>query len=208
MQIAGAGWAESAIEDACASTQEWFRSLPVFEPRVNLGSVVGHRSPALLSERDCVIAFARFLNEAGVPTDAIHHEVSISRWLFDSPHPAATAMTSGARRRVDLVLVKQDDLLAADFPAVELGFTFEAFIEFGYLTDFWMEPRAQRFREPLAGQEKVSADVKKIESHLKSGACRLGYVVAFEECDYGFEPDFAAIAEAQSGCRVRFIRSW
>jgi hypothetical protein len=203
------GWAEAAIDEACLSTQEWFRSLPQFEPRVNLRSVVGYRSPALLSERDCVIAFARFLVEAGVPWNAIHHEVSISRWIFDAPHPAATAMTTtAARRRIDLVLVKQQDLLAARLPAVAPGFAFEAFIEFGYLTDFWMEPQAQRFREPLAGREKVAADVRKIASHLEAGACRLGYVVAFEECDYGFEQDFATVAEVQSDCRVRFIRNF
>ena len=133
---------EGAIDEACARTGEWFRSLPAFNPRVNLHSVVGYRSPALLSERDCVINFARFLNEAGVPWDAIHHEVSVSRWIFDKPHPAATVMTkNAARRRIDLVLIRQDDLLQAKLPAVEQGFAFDGFIEFAYLTDFWMEPK-------------------------------------------------------------------
>ena len=75
------------------------------------GQVVGRRSPAILSERDCVINFARFLNEEGVPWDAIHHEVSMSRWIFEEPHPAATAMTPAQRRRrLDLVLVEDGGL--------------------------------------------------------------------------------------------------
>lgn len=76
-------WAEDAIEDACRRAEQWFRRLPSFDPRVNLHSVVGRKHPAILSEQDCVINFARFLNEAGVPWDAIHHEVSVC-------HPPST----------------------------------------------------------------------------------------------------------------------
>ena len=83
-------WAEDAIEKACVAANEWYRALPVFERRVNLGSVVGFKHPALMSEHDCVGQFAWFIHEAGVPWDAIHHEVSDSRWLFDIPHPAAS----------------------------------------------------------------------------------------------------------------------
>jgi hypothetical protein len=60
-------WAEQAVEDACRRTTEWFRSLAPFDPRVNLGTVVGHKFPALLSEQDGVIHFARFLNEVAFP---------------------------------------------------------------------------------------------------------------------------------------------
>jgi hypothetical protein len=43
---------------------EWYRKLRRFEQRsvVGEGQVVGARYPALLSERDCVINFARFLS--------------------------------------------------------------------------------------------------------------------------------------------------
>lgn len=76
-------WAEAAIESACRRAEEWYRSLPRFKPRPTAGggSVVGWRQPAILSERDGVINFARYLNEEGVPWDAIHREVSISRWI-------------------------------------------------------------------------------------------------------------------------------
>jgi hypothetical protein len=36
---------------------------------------------------------------------------------------------------------------------------------------------------------------------------RLGYVIVFAECDYGFG-EFVADTEASSACRVRFIRGW
>lgn len=204
-------WAENAIEAACAHAEAWYRGLPVFESRAIAGSgaVVGQRSPAILSERDCVINFARFLHEEGVALDAIHHEVSVSRWMFDQPHPAATAMTlAQRRRRIDLVLVNTDEFLDAQLPAVEPGFQFEAFLEFGYLSDYWKVPGARVFGgDPVKGRNKVEADVEKIGVHLASGACRVGYVIVFEECDWEFAETFAADAETTHGCRVRFIRS-
>ena len=54
----------------------------------------------------------------------------------------------------------------------------------------------------------MTADVGKIDAHLAAGACRVGYVVVFEEWDYGFEENFAAAAAAAHGCRVRFIRNF
>jgi hypothetical protein len=202
---------EVAVERACAEAGEWFRSLRPFPNRVNLGSVVGFRSPALLSERDCVLAFIRCLLNAGLTWESIHNEVSISRWIFDAPHPAATAMTKGGlRRRVDVVLADPDTLAEAELPAAsEDGFRFEAFLEFGYLTDYWKQPKARIFsRDPIGGQKKVAADVEKIDRHLADHACRLGYVIVFEECDYGFASEFAAQAATKRGCRVRFIRAW
>lgn len=121
--------AEDAIEQACAKATAWYRALPAFETRVNLGTVVGFRHPAILSEHDCVAHFARFVHEAGVPWDDIHHEVSVSRWLFDAPHPAATERTEGERGwRVDLALLPMDDFRNAQLPARERGFQFDAFL--------------------------------------------------------------------------------
>jgi hypothetical protein len=205
-----ASLAETAIEEACRRTEEWFRALPAFDPRVNLGSVVGHKYPALLSEQDGVIHFARFLNEAGVTWEAIHHQVAISRWIFDAPHAAATTMTPGERRRrIDLALLRSDEFLSAKLPATEPGFQFDAFLEFKYLSDYWTLPKAQVFgRDPVRGRQNVEADVQKMTRHLGTGACRLGYVIVFEECDWGFEEAFAANTEASSACRVRFIHGY
>jgi hypothetical protein len=178
---------------------------------VNLGRVVGRKHPAILSEQDCVINFAHFLHEAGLPWDAIHHEVSMSRWLFDKPHPAATAMTPGEKRwRVDLALLGSEDFLDAKLPSVEQGtFRFDAFLEFKYLSDYWKEPGAQVFGgDPVRGREAVAQDAEKIGRRLDLGVCRLGYVVVFEECDWEFDEVFADDTESNHGCRVRFIRAY
>ena len=68
-------WAEQAIEEACRLAKVWYRKLPQFPDRVNLGSVVGFKYPAILSEHDCVMHFARFLHEAGVEWNDMHHQV-------------------------------------------------------------------------------------------------------------------------------------
>lgn len=199
-------WAERAIEEACGLAEEWYRALPRFPRRVNLGSVTGFRHSSLISEQDCVIHFARFLNEAGVPWDAIHHQVSVSRWLFDHPHPAATAGAS--RWRVDLALLKSEDFLAAHLPATEPGFQFDACLEFKYLSDFWTLPRVNPFGQPARGRQAVQKDVEKINRYLEGVACRAGYVIVFEECDWDFSRTFVSDAEASHGCRVRFVRGY
>jgi hypothetical protein len=61
--------------------------------------------------------------------------------------------------------------------------------------------------DPVKGRKKVERDVEKLGLHLDTGACRLGYVIVFEECDWEFEKTFAADAEAR-GCRVRFVRAY
>jgi hypothetical protein len=197
------GWAEHAVEAACTGAQLWYSQLDAFPRRVNLGSVVGFRHPAIVSEQDCVMQFARFLNESGVPWGAIHHQLSASRWFFETPHPAATA---GAKRwRVDLALLSCEEFMAANLPAREPGFQFDVFLEFAYLGDSWAQEGSAAWGEPAKGIRKVEADVKKIGHYLEARACRRGYVIAFEECDYGFGHDFAANTEAESGCQVRFV---
>lgn len=180
--------------------------LTPFPNRVNLGSVIGFKHPALVSEQDCVIHFARFLNEAGVPWEDIHHQVSVSRWLFEEPHPAATAGAS--KWRVDLALLRREDFLSAKLPATQPGFQFAACLEFGYLTDYWTVPGAHPWNAPAKGVAKVEKDVAKIARYLAGDVCRSGYVIVFEECDWGFPPTFVADAEANHGSRVRFVRAY
>jgi hypothetical protein len=54
----------------------------------------------------------------------------------------------------------------------------------------------------------VHDHVEKIGRYLARDACRLGYVVVFEECDWGFPQTYAADAQSSNGCRVRFIRCY
>jgi hypothetical protein len=199
-------WPEQAIEDACLAAEDWYRSLPRFPSRVNLSSVVGFRHPAILSEQDCVLNFARFLNQSGVPWDAIHSEVSVSRWLFDDPHPGASAGES--RWRVDLAVIESEPFLAAKLPAKTPGFQFDAFLEFAYISDSWTVPGAMSWGEPAKSRAKVEADIRKIARYMEGAVSRLGYVIVFEEAESGFSADLVAEVETESGCRLRFVRGY
>lgn len=202
-------WAETAIEAACRRAEQWYRGLPQFEKRVNLGSVVGFKHPALVSEHDCVVHFARFLNETGVAWEAMHHQVSVSRWLFGDEHPAATVATDQPRWRVDIAILGEEEFRTAELPAPRgSSFRFDALLEFAYLTDYWQQEKAHRWGAPEKGIAKVKNDVEKIARYLEGGACRSGYVIVFEECAWGFPSTFALDAELDSGCRVRFVRGY
>lgn len=194
---------ESAIEQACDLATTWFQSLTTFPKRVNLGSVVGGRHPALLSEGDCVMQFARFLNEAGIAWESIHHQLAASRWLFDAPHPGA-----GSRWAADLAIINSESFAAAVLPATTVGFQFDACLEFKYLSDFWTLPKVNPYGQPRKAIAAVQADATKIGQYLAHGICRSGYVVVFEETNSGFPENFASDAEAETGSRVRFIHGW
>jgi hypothetical protein len=105
------------------------------------------------------------------------------------------------------LFLRPEDFRAVSLPATELGFRFDAFLEFAYLSDYWREPGASRYRAPASGREKVERDVEKIVRYLRDGVCTTGYVIVFEECDWEFPPGFKPEAEAR-GCRLRFIRSY
>jgi hypothetical protein len=203
-----ATWPETAIEEACRRVEKWYRGLLQFEKRaiVNGGNVVGFKHPALVSEHDCVAHFARFLKKAGIRWDAMHHQVSLSQWLFSGNHPAATAGAS--RWRVDLAILESERFRTADLPATEPGFQFDAFCEFAYLPDFWKQPTARNWGAPKTGHAKVQKDIEKIERYLASGVSRTGYVVVFEECDWEFPATFVSDAKTNHGCKVRFIRGY
>ena len=204
---------EGAIEEACERAERWYRALPAFPTQVNLGNVVGAKHPALVSEHDCVFRFARFLRKSGVPWDAMNHELSVSRWLFDNGHPAATARTEAAtaekRWRVDLALRNSEEFRNAQLPAEnESGFQFDAFLEFKYLKNYWTLEGARSYGDPGKGLASVQADVDKIARYLnRYRACRVGYVVIFEECDWGLTPQVISEME-KTGCRVRVVRGY
>jgi hypothetical protein len=58
------------------------------------------------------------------------------------------------RWRVDLALLKSEEFLAADLPATEPGFKFDALLEFAYLGDFWTLERVHPYGEPAKGRER------------------------------------------------------
>lgn len=45
------------------------------------------------------------------------------------------------------------------------------------------------------------------ERYVSTGACRAGYVIVFEECDWGFPQGFEEqMATEYPGCHVRRLR--
>lgn len=110
-------------------TEQWLRSLPPWNEHivVGVGSVASNHGPTLLSEADCVLQFARHLSSSGVPWEDMHFELSRSKVLYVTPHPAADVKPSW---RVDLAIADRDALLAAQPPFADDRFRFDAFFEF------------------------------------------------------------------------------
>jgi hypothetical protein len=155
------------------------------------------------SEHDCVIHFARFLNEVGVAWEDQHHQVSRSRWLFDDRHPAAST-----KWRVDLALMRSEDLRSAKLPATDPAFRFDAFLEFTHIADSWKLPEAVTWGEPAKKRKKVRKDLKKIANYVESGVCEVGYAIVFADADAEFPVDFAAEALTTPGCNLRVIKGY
>ena len=124
----------NAIEAACVATASWLTQLPEWprHPRNASGSVSSHYGPTLLSEHDCVMQFARHLNEAGVVWEDIHLEFSPGQWMFER------ATESELRpKRIDLAIVSRERLLSASFPIHIGGFRFDAVVEFALASNYW-----------------------------------------------------------------------
>jgi hypothetical protein len=195
---------EPFVEDACRRTERWFRDLPEWVEHIAHGDVSSYYGPTLLSEADCVMHFARYLNEAGVRWEDMHFELAKSQLLFAPPHVASTALN---RWRADLALHKWEELLEAPLPARDDSFRFDAFLEFKIAGNHWQF--GPSYGDPLKTRRSVIADVEKVASYLDHALCRLSYVVVFEECDFGFPVDFERDLEAAyPGCRVRILRAW
>lgn len=79
----------------------WLAGLPPWHshPRNASGSVSAHSGPTILSEHDCVMHFARFLAQAGVPWEDLHLELSPGQWMYQAKPNAPRP------KRVDLAIV-------------------------------------------------------------------------------------------------------
>lgn len=198
----------SQVEDACTRAEEWLRSLPSRKEHIVVGggSVASNHGPTLLSEADCVMQFARHLAEAGLPWEDMHFELSRSKWLYASPHPAAEL---GSRWRVDLAVVDRDVLLAARLPVADDRFRFDVFFELALAGNFCQHGAAyghpKKVRDKVDADIEKEADIEKVARHVGHDLRRLAYVVVFEECDHGFDPDFAA---RHSGVILRVLKGW
>src|SRR5918911_3570445 len=90
----------------------WLTELPEWSkhPTNPSGSVSSHFGPTILSEHDCVLHFARFLNAAGVSWHDIHLELSPGQWMYT---PNADAKPP---KRIDLAVMGQRKLMDAGLP--------------------------------------------------------------------------------------------
>jgi len=149
----------NAIEAACVATSSWLSQLPAWphHPRNASGSVSSHYGPTILSEHDCVMQFARHLNEAGVAWEDIHLEFSPAQWMFHlskepTQHP----------KRIDLAIVSQSRLIGATFPT-DLGtFPFDAVIEFALASDYWQFGDGSK----KTIHRKIDLDIAKVQEWL------------------------------------------
>lgn len=166
--------------------------------------MASNRGPTLLSEADCVLQFARHLNVVGVPWEDMHFELSRSKLLYATPHPAVDVKPTW---RVDLAITDRDALLAAQPPFADARFRFDAFFEFALAGNFWHHGAS--YGHPKKLRDKVQADVEKVARYAQFGLCRLAYVIVFEECNHEFPGKYAeTVASTHPGVEVRILRGW
>jgi hypothetical protein len=194
----------SAVTDpisvACRRMASWLQSLPEWpvHPTNPSASVSAHFGPTVLSEHDCVLHFARFLAEAGVPWEDMHLELSPGQWMYER------AASGAAPKRIDLAIVQRDQLAHAGFPVPIGQFRFQAVFEFALASNYWQFGTGS----PRALLTKVACDVMKVADYLATGLSQHGYVVVIEECDHRFPTDYARQARETSGVEVLLHRRW
>jgi hypothetical protein len=189
-----------AIESAADNMHAWLRGLPEWpvHPTNPSGSVSSHFGPTLLSEHDCVLHFARWLHQAGVPWEDIHLELSPGQWMFKP------ATDHRLPKRIDLAIIRRERLRRAQLPTAAGDFRLDAVVEFGLASNYWQFGAGS----PRALLNKVQNDVAKVAEYVRSGLADHGYVVVVEECDHGFAPSFEADARTRLGVDVLILRRW
>jgi|HubBroStandDraft_3_1064219.scaffolds.fasta_scaffold90846_2 hypothetical protein len=190
-----------AVEDACQATTSWLSQLPEWphHPTNASGTVSSHYGPTILSEHDCVMQFARHLNEVGVSWEDIHLEFSPGQWMFEKAegselHP----------KRIDLALVSRERLLSASFPTHLGGFRFDAVIEFALASNYWKFGAGNK----QIITSKIAGDITKVQEYLDSGLAANGFVIVVEETDHGFPVAWDEPLDQETGVRTRVLRRW
>lgn len=78
-------------------------------------NVSANRGASILSEQDCVVQFARFLNDAAVSWKEMHFELAPGQWMFRRETDAAKNACVRLPR-FDMVVLDHDCLAAHEFP--------------------------------------------------------------------------------------------
>jgi hypothetical protein len=187
------------IAEATSRMATWLRTLPEWpsHPVNATETVSAHFGPTLLSEHDCILHYARFLSDAGVPWEDVHLELSPGKWMYDTPHGAKP-------KRIDLAIMRRDRLAAATLPAAAGALPLDAVFEFALASNYWRHGIGSR----RALRDKVDTDVAKVAEYLRSGLATRGYVVIVEEADHGFPDTYAEHAGAASGVEVVLLQQW
>ena len=146
------------IADAAARMARWLRALPEWpsHPVNATGTVSAHFGPTLLSEHDCVLHFARFLADAGLPWEDMHLELSPGQWMYE-------AQSAARPKRIDLAIMPRDQLAAAPLPAATGALPLDAVFEFALASNFWQHGAGS----PRPMLSKVNADVAKVAEYLQ-----------------------------------------
>jgi hypothetical protein len=186
------------IAAATDQMAEWLRALPGWpsHPINATGTVSAHFGPTILSEHDCVLHFARFLAQAGVPWEDIHLELSPGQWMYDKSGGTAP-------KRIDLAIIPRDKLGGAALPSRAGGFPLEAVFEFALASNYWQFGTGSA----RATLSKVDQDVAKVAEYLRTGLATRGYVVIVEECDHGFAADYVE-AQTAAAVEVLLLQRW
>lgn len=186
---------EKQIDKALGEFERWLARQPRWksgELRSRSGRTVGPSGPAILSESDCALQFARFLNKQGVPWKDIHVNVAAGQWLVEKG-------VAGTRPpRIDLAVVDRDRLAKRKTPlrrGKHEEFLFDAIFEFTFAG-------AARSR---AHANAIKRDTARVRRYLDDLWTRRGYVVVVEDADHGWERPDAKPADALS---VHYLRGY
>jgi hypothetical protein len=198
---------EKQIEKALAETERWLRKQPTWKNdhlANKSGSVGSNRGPAVLSEADAVLQFARFLNKQGVAWRDIHIEVSPAQWLVQ---PTSQRVRP---RKIDLAIVDRDRLATrtAPFsPAKDKDFLFDAIFEFKLASNYWNRPRknGRAGKPPASVAKSIDTEISNMRKYLRDLWATRGYVVVIEEADYGWKHPSD---KSKDGLSVHYLQSY
>jgi hypothetical protein len=198
---------EKQIANALDETERWLRKQPTWKNGhlANASGTVGSNSgPAVLSEADAVLQFARFLNKHGVAWRDIHVNVSPAPWLVQ---PSARRARP---RAIDLAIVDRDRLAKRTTPfspAKDKDFLFDAIFEFQLAGSYWNRPRKSGLpgKPPARVAKAIDAEVSKMTKYLQDLWATRGYVVVIEEADYGWK---RPSAKSKDGLSVHYLKAF
>lgn len=202
---------EKQVAAALKSTERWLRKQPTWAEG-NIASkgrrVVSHRGPAILSESDCVLQFARQLNDAGVSWKDIHMQVSPAKWLVDSDRHKPWVGTRPPT--IDLVIADRAKLarLTEPFaPNKKSDYLFDAIFEFKLASNYWQRTlrNGKQANPPATVAKSVSADIKLTRRLVDGLLAPRGYVVVVEECDHGWD---RGDSKAVDGLSVHYLKTF